>query len=333
MFNSIKSQAPKSVGAIGLFGTGFDTNTQQRIDAVKRKLTKLHATTDENGALTSQAYALSIPSIVLEKIGVDTSTNVPVRIAFTLASTPENVSNTIRKIPNEFKTDVVHTALIIGDTILEWNQSNLCIPKSCVGSGILMVFDVGTLPTSGAPISRLNQLCATIVEYNVNQAYSKKHQNSQHFVDACLKDLEINNTLPYIVQGHITQVLMNGTIERQELLPDTERENFVEEFVSAAEAGQGILRFASHKELVHLCLHFMSKTRADFFTESQTQEEFRDLREILKGFDRAFRMKEGNGVPFPENPFDSPGRTLEQLKYNETGYYDRAKNFIGSWWK
>jgi len=85
-----------------------------------------------------------------------------------------------------------YAALQIGNRVLEWNRSSLCIPFEAdyYFSNCLAAVELNVLEDVGALLKEdITKICPIIVEWNANKAFSSLNCNSQDFVDIVLTSL------------------------------------------------------------------------------------------------------------------------------------------------
>jgi hypothetical protein len=121
----------------------------------------------------------------------------------------EDFGLTMRKIvspllnPLNFITSkygVFHTALIVGPFYLDWNESELIIPKTIMKSKrSFMTIDVAEIPIINGDMDEISQKLAEVVhEWNVFHRYalfrSVRKGNCQDFIESVFDKLDIKFT-------------------------------------------------------------------------------------------------------------------------------------------
>jgi hypothetical protein len=94
------------------------------------------------------------------------------------------------------KKGSIYSALIVGNTFLYWDESGLCIPKTCFGNVFNIICDIKyqkDLPDiEAAKEGYFTRLSKKICEWNTKKVYDKNNLNCQHFVDCILEEFGVD---------------------------------------------------------------------------------------------------------------------------------------------
>lgn len=180
-------------------------------------------------------------------------------------------------LENEFKT-----ILMMGPFYLEWNETELCIPKLVLNEVPIMSFDISEIPdlnTFGKLSTKLSEEIIkwnTTMKYQLNSLDKEKYGNSQDFVDSIIKAIDIKLDLPEPTKNFLNQMREFG----DSTLKFTVNKEFQEKF----EIPQSIV-FKNHQEIDELMLKLLIK-------EPNFKTLYSGHFHLLKCFDRTFWMRE-----------------------------------------
>lgn len=167
---------------------------------------------------------------------------VEVKLAFRTLSTPrwQRVAQLIHKYVKNFEYGAFHAAIIIGDTVLEWNDSSLVIPRQftetewAFWSSVHVQDTESTTTMLGNPVPvrvsdqvtnehfecivqkiddirkekelLIEALVDTAVRYNTKLHYDVLSNNCQHFVRDCLSVIGIPGDVKYPFEGKLKEL-------------------------------------------------------------------------------------------------------------------------------
>lgn len=100
------------------------------------------------------------------------------------------------------------SALLIGTTVFEWNDTDICIPREYDPKEVSIEFQVDTDLTFDHLEENLPDFLNTIIEWNSTKRYEleggdkKKVGNSQDFIEALLRSLDVKMVLPFYSPCH-----------------------------------------------------------------------------------------------------------------------------------
>jgi len=162
----------------------------------------------------------------------------------------------------------VHTALLFGPVVLEWNDTSLCVPlQQHVYFGedqkILFAFDLVQWDRPVNLMERARKVCEVICYWNKHINYNVMHYNCQDFVNAMVQKLEIPSVMD---MPKVRQFF--ATLQHQEMVFYFQFRGKKQEMV-----------FRTHADLDE---QYYQHVR--FQEEKYSSEELR----LLKAFDRAF---------------------------------------------
>eukprot|EP01102_Stenamoeba_stenopodia_P016622 TRINITY_DN582_c0_g1_i1.p1 TRINITY_DN582_c0_g1~~TRINITY_DN582_c0_g1_i1.p1 ORF type:complete len:337 (+),score=46.51 TRINITY_DN582_c0_g1_i1:185-1195(+) len=176
----------------------------------------------------------------------------------------------------------LHAALQIGSTLVDWGSQSLTYPRDVSSSAAIIAIEIGVLRVDDAETC-CHKLCTLMAKWNVWETYNLKTRNCQHFVDEAL----LNLNLPLPTNGVIAQVLRRirqGKCDKE--VPD---------LASIDPSYASETPFESHVQLDSYVLKLLERLYPD--TNSNLdhamalfKREHQDLHDLLKGFDRAFRL-------------------------------------------
>jgi len=106
------------------------------------------------------------------------------------------VLTTLRISP---KFGMFHSSIMIGPWLLEWNDSGLCVPRTCVSRAAFFTADLMTISSSKRINEVRDKIANVITKWNGTMSYTmasggiKKNNeaNCQDFVNEILNALEI----------------------------------------------------------------------------------------------------------------------------------------------
>jgi len=94
-----------------------------------------------------------------------------------------------KKLP--FEQGLIHIALQVGNVVLEWNPTSICVPQDAHQFKARKPIDIDFIIDYHATRELIVLMCEEIVEWNINKKYSD-NCNCQDFVDALLPCLGLN---------------------------------------------------------------------------------------------------------------------------------------------
>lgn len=177
------------------------------------------------------------------------------------------------------------TALMIGPYLLDWDESELCIPKKCVSNAAVFSADVEGLGSIKNLDEILDKLSETIVDWNIKKGFKKvsdnkeKCGNSQDFVECILEAIGLKITLPEYFSKFLNKIKEKGQ-SKLEFNPSNE-------FSKKFGLKEPSIVFSSHSQLDF----FVSKL---YEIDSNFDWNWKGEYQFLKSFDRAFWMKHLN---------------------------------------
>ena len=193
-----------------------------------------------------------------------------------------------------------HSSLLIGNWILEWNDSALCVPRRTLSKAALFCADLEPITTLEDLNQVVDKIADVIVEWNTTKKYKPMggnrcvYGNCQDFVEAVLSRLGIKWQIenPYI-RYFFEQLKKKGSTDLKLFFKkeDADQENsFVQKFKllsqSGSTAGQGTysIKFATHEQLDQFVLRCLR-------IDPMMKTNYPEVWGILKGFDRAFWLR------------------------------------------
>jgi len=215
--------------------------------------------------------------------------------------------DSVSKLSGLGKYGQVHTALQIGDTILEWNDSSLVSmadSKDFCQTHSVCALDVLEDPDDHyITPSQLAKVCFTIAKYNGLKEYDKIFCNCQHFTSEILKALDIpdpiNQTSNPKVKSFLDQVcnIDRSTLHFSFLFPGDKTPT----------------PLLSHAALDEECFKRESKLRPG-------SEDYR----ILKAMDRVFWLRYYGAA-------ESLRESLEDPKSKKVSFFEDLNEMYKPW--
>lgn len=177
-----------------------------------------------------------------------------------------------------------HCALLIGPWYFEWNDSSLCIPRTCSSNHALFVTDVLSVSIKKDLRDVLEVMCSMIVDWNIKREYTvipgklqELKGNCQEFVDSILTSLDISLNFEKTCIGlYLDKMRKEG---KGGFLFETKEKEVIELM-----GGEGKKEFTSHMELDYFLQCILEKEPTFSF---KFESEFC----LLKCFDRAFWLR------------------------------------------
>lgn len=168
-----------------------------------------------------------------------------------------------------------YLSLMIGPFVLEWNESELIIPKTCIDVNLVNV----DVPTIGYVRDlNLTSLAKFVCSWNIEKKYRisktyKENGNSQDFIDEALQTLGIVVKNEYMNQL-FTEIRTHGSTNIKIKFDDEFREKFK---ISSSEP----IVFKDHAQLDQ----FVNDL---FNIEPLFMKRYQDIYDLLKLYDRLF---------------------------------------------
>jgi hypothetical protein len=115
-------------------------------------------------------------------------------------------------IPSTVISKTYHSGLIIGSWYLEWNSSELCIPRRVVTPS----FQTSGLPLGKISKRKLDNIIGIVMNWNLNKFYSdcpekENEGNGQTFVEELLYNLEIEIEYQGALADYLKTLKQRGT--------------------------------------------------------------------------------------------------------------------------
>ncbi|KAL9645563.1 hypothetical protein ABK040_000626 [Willaertia magna] len=170
-----------------------------------------------------------------------------------------------------------HTALVIGNNYLEWNDNSLACVRSISSSRAIFVCQLKSFPESEID-NAISKVCKVCCLWNANHLYDVNKHNCQHFTLAVLKalNIDINKCLPEPIKDYFMNLKQYGTSDMVYKIPKELRTIFNFEKIT----------FKTHRELDEFWLTVSTKFPSWVSTPIGQSNEA-----LLKGFDRAFWLR------------------------------------------
>eukprot|EP01080_Neovahlkampfia_damariscottae_P002928 gene2928-4767_t len=288
----------------------------------------------ENGFVYINSYMKTEEEVTKENQLKDllNSTGNCIKIKLVLS---EATDSAIRKFGNSIMAPVLskmgwlpeygllHPSLIIGPWKLEWNTSELVIPRPCKSSESIFCVDIYSISTLEELNEIIESLVDIIIEWNTSYTYKQTsgdpfndHSgNCQQFIDYLINILNLTDKVNELPEG--IHKFLGKIRERGVGIMEFEMN---EKFRTKFNINESKKVFTSHKELDEFVNRLISK---DFlFFRNFVEEGI-----ILKSFDRAFwlrfnKTKEDESCkPLSKNndfdcPFKDPKMTNSILDFS-----------------
>lgn len=180
------------------------------------------------------------------------------------------------------KYGIFHSALLIGEWMFDWDDSELCIPKKLSSELALFVVDIGTISILHQVDEVIDKIAKIIVKWNTKFEYSmipgktKQHKgNCQEFVEDILNSINIKPKFEGATALFLEKMRTQG---KSEMVYETKDPELIKKFGFEKKV------FTTHEELDK----FMIETERVFEDFELTHKQ--DY-ELLKCFDRAFWLR------------------------------------------
>ena len=188
-----------------------------------------------------------------------------------------------------------HSSILIGNWILEWNDSALCVPRRTLSKAALFCADLEPITTLEDLDVVINKLADVIVEWNTTKKYKPMggnrciYGNCQDFCEAVLArigvDFHIKN--PY-VRHFFEQLKKKGSTDLKLYFQKEEavvENSFANKFkLLSASGGSNSIKFSTHEQLDQFVLRCLR-------IDPEMKTNYPDVWSLLKGFDRAFWLR------------------------------------------
>jgi hypothetical protein len=167
---------------------------------------------------------------------------------------------------------VYHTGLVLGHTIITWNDDSLCVPVkydkgTTMGSTVLHKFQDESDLQDGLCV-----IAEKILEWNVCRTYSRTAHNSQHFIDDVCEALELDEPHGQLAE-FIDRIRTTGRCNPLFLVSD--------ELARSLDIRKGRIEFHSHAELDQFVAAIDEK--GAFISQQE--------RHLLTKYDRVFWLR------------------------------------------
>eukprot|EP01080_Neovahlkampfia_damariscottae_P002305 gene2305-2773_t len=202
---------------------------------------------------------------------------------------------------------LIHSAISIGPWYLEWNNTELCVPKKFYSGSSLLVIDIKHSYEMVDIEKIIEVLAEVITRWNTLHSYEKLHNNCQTFIDDVLMSLDIETDLK--LEGYIKKYIQNLRLTG-ECPVDYQIPEIIQEKCGFKE---NKITFETHKQLDEFL-----NTVLEYYPTFPIEDLGYDL---LKGFDRGFWLRHYKS-PLSEDfipaqneyakclcPFDNPKNT------------------------
>eukprot|EP01080_Neovahlkampfia_damariscottae_P002282 gene2282-2455_t len=211
-----------------------------------------------------------------------------IKIIFVDQMGESKIRSSFRKLLSPILSDfnvssmgLFHTALLIGPWYLEWNDSGLCIPRSCTSKTAFLSADIGEISSIESLETIREKIAKIICEWNVNFSYQsfshkKNEGNCQDFVEIVLGGLNLKFETSGVLEQFLTDIKKNGNSKLRFPINSEMQNEFNLENDS--------IQFKTHSQLDEF-YHSLLKTNPNFHNKYQNEYK------LLKSFDRAFWLR------------------------------------------
>eukprot|EP01080_Neovahlkampfia_damariscottae_P008430 gene8430-255_t len=204
------------------------------------------------------------------------------------------------------------SALMIGPWLFEWDDCGLCIPRKCVSTAAFLSSDIGAIYQVNSVKPIINTVSEEIEKWNTTKKYSEKENinkekfgNSQDFVEALLKSINVEYKLPFSIGLFLDRIKREGSTE---LIFE-----YSKKFQRTFNLPNDSIKFNTHTQLDEF-LKQLNELDSEF--EDHWSDEFN----LLKSFDRAFWMKYIS--------FELEADRLEKMKFEAKGNDLKIKSIL-----
>jgi hypothetical protein len=173
----------------------------------------------------------------------------------------------------------IHSALAVGPTIIEWNDSSLCVPRKSASTSAVIAVDIARIEGMDRIDEILFKMAQTITYWNNNKIYGMFEANCQIFVEDLLRSVGITPNFTGSLSNFIENVRKKGKCSPI---------YYVNEYIaSCLGIKPGEKKFKAHEELDLFVIEWNGKVPRDYLNSPEGISDFM----LLKAFDRAFWLK------------------------------------------
>ncbi|KAG2377420.1 hypothetical protein C9374_009331 [Naegleria lovaniensis] len=225
-----------------------------------------------------------------------------------------------------------HTALIVGNWYIEFNDNSIACVRPISSSKAVFVYHLKAFGETeiNEVINKITRVCCT---WNATQYYDVKTANCQHFTQTLLKaigiDLKNSTEISPLVKDYFFKLKKYGICSMTYTIPKPIKSSFNFDEIT----------FKTHQELDQFWLTVNAKHHAWVNTD-----EGKDHENLLKSYDRAFWLRRQsskdmyNEVNEPLRENDETHRCLCPFNEYECETHSflladsvTGNNFLGSW--
>ncbi|KAL9644048.1 hypothetical protein ABK040_005516 [Willaertia magna] len=187
-----------------------------------------------------------------------------------------------------------HSALIVGQWLIEWNDSGLCVPRKTLSKAALFCADLEPITTLQSLDQALEKLAEIIVEWNTTKKYKSMGGNKnifgncQDFCESVLQKIGIkfdylNNEY---MKDFFSDLKRKGSAD---LRFYCKSDQFITKFglqekLLSSTSGKNYIQFHTHEELDNFVNYLLG-------LDKHFRENYRTAWGFLKGIDRAFWLR------------------------------------------
>ncbi|KAL9642931.1 hypothetical protein ABK040_010624 [Willaertia magna] len=197
-----------------------------------------------------------------------------------------------------------HTSLIIGDRLLEWNDSSIVTVRRVSSSKAIFALDLCVLKEVKDIHICLDKISKVCCKWNSGVIYDNLKANCQHFTTELLLELGINvfDKLSVGSKLYIERLQKYGVCDMTIGLSPT-----LQEILKIKDTTS--LTFHSHEELDYIVRMILQVKKEYFLTQ-----EGKDLEMLLKSFDRAFWLRFNSNSNKEREIINGSGEVNEKIK-------------------
>eukprot|EP01080_Neovahlkampfia_damariscottae_P008737 gene8737-685_t len=253
-----------------------------------QKLTETKESRDSLGIHLDEIIEISVIDETKISNQETSSKNIKVKLVFvdhtSLSKAESNFKSFISPFISAFgysRIGLFHTALVIGPWLIEWNTSEICVPRKCTSSSAFLTADIFEIDSIENFDKIRDKLAYIIFRWNFTKKYSiiggkVNRGNCQEFIESILNFLDIK----FQFNDPLHSFLQSMRLKGESQLVFKMKPKFIEYFTIKFTE----ITFKTHVELDEFVTYLLK-------VDENAEQIFPDEFILLKSFDRAFWLK------------------------------------------
>jgi hypothetical protein len=203
-----------------------------------------------------------------------------------LTNTLKNIRKVISPVIHHFPTfpefGMFHAALVIGPWYIDWNNSELCIPRKCVSNASFLSADIDAISSLDSLEDTIDKVSKVIIRWNTTMSYVKSggekgvSGNCQDFVDELFEVLDIRPKFTGPMNAFLKRLKRKGVCDLKFEMSEEFRRKF-------SITDRNIV-FSSHQQLDQFVNRLL-------IIDAQFEHCHKEEWFLLKSFDRGFWLR------------------------------------------